>query len=142
MFTAKVPLHTQELMALLAPLLPPKTYLAGGTALCLHLDHRSSFDIDLYTPHHFDEKKYLKLWRTSLPEFEVLYTSEQTIGGKVTNGEINLFYFEYPLLETPSQFNGIPIASIADIGAMKIEAIASRGLKRDFFDLYIICQQR
>lgn len=32
------------------------------------------------------------------------------------------------------------IADIRDIAAMKINAMASRGLKRDFIDLYFICK--
>ncbi|MDP3286210.1 MAG: nucleotidyl transferase AbiEii/AbiGii toxin family protein, partial [Desulfobacterales bacterium] len=32
------------------------------------------------------------------------------------------------------------LADIRDIAAMKIDAIASRGLKRDFIDLYFICK--
>ena len=28
-------------------------YLAGGTALALQLGHRTSRDLDFYTPHHF-----------------------------------------------------------------------------------------
>jgi hypothetical protein len=34
----------------------------------------------------------------------------------------------------------MPVASLLDIAAMKIEAIASRGAKKDFFDLYFICR--
>jgi predicted nucleotidyltransferase component of viral defense system len=34
---------------------------------------------------------------------------------------------------------GIPVAGVADIAAMKIEAIASRGARKDFYDLYFIC---
>jgi Nucleotidyl transferase AbiEii toxin, Type IV TA system len=34
----------------------------------------------------------------------------------------------------------VPLASVRDIAAMKVEAIASRGARRDFYDLYFICQ--
>lgn len=42
-------------MGLLSPLLPEDSYLAGGTALALHLNHRQSYDLDIYTPQMFDE---------------------------------------------------------------------------------------
>ncbi len=44
-------------------------------------------------------------------------------------------------LVEPEVCLGVPVASIADIAAMKVEAIASRGARKDFVDLYFICQQ-
>jgi hypothetical protein len=35
----------------------------------------------------------------------------------------------------------VPVASLEDLAAMKIEAIASRGARKDFVDLYLICQR-
>jgi len=127
-------------MGLLVPLLPPNTYLAGGTALALHLNHRRSFDLDLYSPQEFEAQLYLQLLEQKIPDFQLTSTSWQTIYGISQNTELSLFYYQYPLLEKPIKFQGLPIASVADIGAMKLEAILSRGFKRDFFDLYTICQ--
>ena len=39
-----------------------------------------------------------------------------------------------------SIFN-INVLDLRDISAMKIDAIATRGMKRDFIDLYFICQR-
>ena len=39
------------------------------------------------------------------------------------------------------RFNGIKIIDLKDIGAMKIAAISDRGLRRDFIDLYFICNK-
>jgi len=64
MFTTHIPLWTQELMGILRPLLPPNSYLAGGTALALHLDHRSSYDLDIYSPQEFDEQSILQRFET------------------------------------------------------------------------------
>jgi len=62
-----------------------------------------------------------------------------TEGGSLDT-EISLFHYGYTLLEPTSVFNSLQIASISDLACMKLEAIGSRGLKRDFFDLYTICQ--
>lgn len=141
MFTSKVPPHTQKLLELLVPLVPPDTYLAGGTALCLHIDHRPSYDLDLYSPQKFNERELITLWQEKLPHFELSYTDTQTIGGKSLDSDVSIFYYQYPHLESPSQFKQLPIASLTDIGAMKVEAISGRGMKRDFYDLYMICRQ-
>jgi hypothetical protein len=76
-----------------------------------------------------------------LPEYIPTSKSWQTIQGKSADTDISLFYYPYPHLEPPVNFNGLAIASIPDIAAMKLEAISSGGLKRDFFDLYCICQK-
>jgi hypothetical protein len=46
-----------------------------------------------------------------------------------------------PLLRPVLPYQAISVASLEDIGCMKIEAIASRGRKRDFVDLFFILIQ-
>jgi hypothetical protein len=141
MFTAKIPENTRKLLGLLAPVLPQNSYLAGGTALALHLNHRSSYDLDLYSPKQFIESQQVQRFET-LPEFKLVETSWQTVMGRSGDTDISLFYYQYPHLQPPVEFNQLPIASMTDIAAMKLEAISTRGLKRDFFDLYSICQHQ
>jgi len=38
-------------------------------------------------------------------------------------------------------WQGIKLAQVKDIALMKLVAISDRGTKKDFFDLYEICQQ-
>jgi len=47
----------------------------------------------------------------------------------------------YPWLEKPLVVDGIYLADIADIAAMKLAALTNRGSKKDFFDLYILLQE-
>ena len=51
-----------------------------------------------------------------------------------------IFVYKYPVLFTYKSIFGINILDLRDIAAMKIDAIGTRGLKRDFIDLYFICQ--
>lgn len=132
--------EAQKLLGLLASFLPPKTYLAGGTGLALHLHHRLSYDLDYYTSKKFDVKITTQLWEEKLPHFRLVQQAWQTIMGAVGDTEISLFYYHYPLLDKLKKIDAVSVASIADLACMKLEAIASRGLKRDFFDLYTICQ--
>lgn len=140
MFTNKIPNWTQELMGLLGPLLPPNTYLAGGTALALYLNHRSSFDLDFYSPHEFNEQLVLQRFEKEIPDFILVSSEWQTIIGGTKDTGVSLFVYRYPLLGETMSFKSIRVASLSDIAAMKLEAVGSRGLKRDFFDLYTICQ--
>jgi hypothetical protein len=45
------------------------------------------------------------------------------------------------LLFSVALFAGVPVADLRDIACMKISAIASRGTKRDFIDLYLSARQ-
>ena len=43
-----------------------------------------------------------------------------------------------PLISLPLKYLSLNIGDIEDIAAMKIDAVATRGAKRDFLDLYFI----
>ncbi len=49
--------------------------------------------------------------------------------------------YKYPWLDAPIVFEGIRLASIQDIAAMKIAAIINRGTKKDFIDMYFLLKQ-
>ncbi len=114
-----------------------KAYLAGGTALALQIGHRISVDLDFFTLNEFDEKK-LSSEFSNLNYFKEDGTSWRTVWGKIGETKFSLFYYKYKLHEKTSEFEGIELASLKDIAAMKIHAIESRGTKRDFVDLYFL----
>jgi len=43
-------------------------------------------------------------------------------------------------VQPPLLLEGIPVASLAEIGAMKLAAIIDRGTRKDLVDLYYILQ--
>ncbi len=53
---------------------------------------------------------------------------------------LRLFYYPYPLVE-PFGGDSLAIASPVDLGLMKLGAIVSRGSRRDFVDLYLLCRE-
>lgn len=140
MFTKTLSKNTKKALALLSDFpFPEKTYLAGGTACALHLGHRISVDLDFFTPVEFDSKTIIRALKNR-GAFELEQQSWGTILGLFQEVKFSLFVYQYPLLFSPHPYQGIKIADLKDIAAMKIEAISSRGIKRDFIDLYFICQ--
>jgi hypothetical protein len=117
-----------------------EAYLAGGTAAALQLGHRISRDLDFFTEQSFDEKQLAPALATL--GVQKLAFDVQTIYGIFCDVPFSYFYYKYPLLAKPHTFEGISIADLDDIAAMKIDAIATRGIKRDFIDLYCIIQSR
>ncbi len=117
-----------------------KSYLAGGTALALHLGHRISVDLDFFTQEVFDEKT-LSAELNQLPEYKEEGTAWRTVWGSVGKTKFSLFYYQYQLIKNPINFEGIRILSKEDIAAMKVHAIEDRGTKRDFIDLYCLAKE-
>jgi hypothetical protein len=116
-------------------------YLAGGTALCMHIGHRRSHDLDLFRTDPFDADELVRSLREVGVPLEDVTTSPATVHAAVEGVRTSLLRFPYPLLaQAELSRAGVPLASVRDIAAMKVEAIASRGARRDFYDLYFICQ--
>jgi predicted nucleotidyltransferase component of viral defense system len=111
-------------------------YLAGGTGLALHLGHRTSVDIDLFTPDQFNSE----LYTTVITERggQVIQAEEGGVHGVISGVKVSFLLYPYKMLQPLQLFHGIKIASIADIAAMKVVAISQRGDKKDFFDMFEI----
>jgi len=112
-------------------------YLAGGTGCALHIGHRLSHDFDFFSPAEFDVFAIQNSLRNQ-GRFVIDYTDANTLVGRFEGTKISLFRYAYPLLEETVDRLGVRVASLVDIGCMKIDAISSRGTKRDFVDLFFI----
>jgi hypothetical protein len=54
---------------------------------------------------------------------------------------LRLYFYPYPLAAPPEQHRGVEVAAALDLGLMKLGAIISRGGRRDFVDLYLLCRR-
>jgi len=114
-----------------------EAYLVGGTAAALQLGHRISVDLDFFTTKEFIPKVF-SFELSNLGAFEEEQADKGTVLGKFEGIKFSLFIYKYPLLFSPLKYLSLDIADIRDIAAMKIDAVATRGAKRDFIDLYYI----
>jgi predicted nucleotidyltransferase component of viral defense system len=112
-------------------------YLAGGTGCALHIGHRRSRDFDFFSRTEFEIFPMQNALR-NLGRFVADYTAAGTLVGRLENSKVSLFHYPYPMLEETVDYLGMRVASLVDIGCMKIDAISSRGTKRDFIDLFFI----
>ncbi len=114
--------------------------LAGGTGLALHIGHRMSVDLDFFTQKAFStEKVFQEMKRLGLTP-KVLEESEGSLTVTVDGIKVSMFVYPYPFAEAMKEAEGVPVAGVIDIAAMKIIAISQRGAKRDSFDLYFVLQ--
>lgn len=141
MFTTGLSKTTQSNLALLGreAWISP-FYLAGGTACSLYCGHRFSFDLDFFTLQSFNPKTITQSLKP-LGKLSVDQDNEGTFLGHLNGIKISFFMYPYPLLFNPKVYQGVKVADIRDIACMKIDAISTRGTKRDFIDLFLICQK-
>jgi len=114
-------------------------YLAGGTGLALQFGHRLSLDLDFFAPEHFDEEAMLQRAQT-LSGFALVAKAPYTLHITLDRTKISFLGYAYPVLYPATPFLDVAIADARDIACMKVSAIASRGTKRDFVDLYLCVQ--
>src|SRR3989338_1498675 len=101
-------------------------YLAGGTALALHLGHRESIDLDFFSEYDFSLEK-LRKEMSELGRYVLVNEEPGTLDGMLENVKVTFLRYQYPLLFPLVPFLNIRIADERDIACMKIDAISSRG---------------
>jgi len=116
-------------------------YLAGGTALALHLGHRTSVDFDFYSLKSFAPEPLLSEIARYVRKATQIQVQENTLILECDRVQTSMFFYPYGLLRSLVEANGIMLASVADIAAMKLVAIIQRGRRRDFIDIYHLLQR-
>lgn len=115
-------------------------YLAGGTCLALQIGHRRSIDFDFFIPDDFNTSTIINRL-TQIGSYQRDNEEKNTINGSLNAVRISFFGYHYDIIDDFKTFNKIRLAGLKDIAAMKLEAIAGRGSKKDFIDLYFLLQQ-
>lgn len=118
-------------------------YLAGGTALALRLGHRQSYDLDFFSESDdVTAPSRAEIIHALLPSgIEVLENVDGNLLLRTADLRIGFFGYGYALVAPVDIVANVALASIADIGLMKLDALGSRGSRKDFYDVYAISQQ-
>jgi hypothetical protein len=109
------------LNALVNANLADRISLGGGLGLFHYLDYRPTHDVDAWWSDSLTEAQkqaVLQVLETSLSSFGTLRLEEP-----VSAGWIN-----------------VPLDSLADLVASKMNALVERGAPRDFLDIFTLCQ--
>ena len=113
-------------------------YLAGGSALGWYFGHRRSADLDLFS---IAADASLGRVVDALTQHGAQVQAETDVAVKLETGgvPIDVIRYPYPPLKPFSKGpSGFRVASLVDLGVMKLSAIARRGLRRDFWDLHVL----
>lgn len=112
-------------------------YLAGGTAVAVHLGHRLSLDLDFFSVRpDVDLDAVRDSVRHAFAEASTVAQTDAAVQLLCDGAPIDLVRYPYPPLRAIERTaDGIAVASLLDLAAMKLGALSRRGLRRDFWDL-------
>ena len=112
------------------------TRLVGGTALALQLGHRVSVDLDVFGKWDYSKDLYSVLSSVGHVEKESGSPDGRMAFFYIDGVKVDCVSYEmYEWLEPSLEMEGVRLAGIKDIAAMKINAITNRGARKDFVDL-------
>ena len=109
--------------------------LVGGTNLSLRLGHRLSIDLDLFTTEPFDTEGVARILVARFPNTLIASRSDTMLFAYINDVKIDMVLLPYPYIEPIEDYDGIRLVSLPDIMAMKMSAVARRGVKKDFWEI-------
>ena len=145
-YNTVTPLLKEVLLKLMAEPLFEPFRLIGGTNLSLRYGHRLSVDIDLFTDAEYRSIDFGKLEEWLKSNF-AYYDSPDTspivgfgrgyyIGNSADEAiKLDLMYTD-PFISDVEIIDGIRMAGVDDIVAMKMNVVSRGGRKKDFWDIH------
>lgn len=108
--------------------------------MALQIGHRVSVDLDFFGHRPFETQEILDEL-SNLAPLSIMTQSKHILILNVQGVKVDFVNYRYPLVAAPLLLEGLRLLTLPDIGAMKLAAIAGRGRKRDFYDLYFLLRQ-
>ncbi len=140
---------SKQLLSILKTLMAAKEFnafrLVGGTALSLYRGHRESIDIDLLSDAPHDSIDFGAIYAFLSNTFSYVDTNDYKVVGlgnsyyignsKEDCVKLDLFYTD-KFIQDIVLIDGIKLATVEEIIAMKIDVISRGGRKKEFWDIH------
>ena len=114
--------------------------LVGGTALALQLGHRISVDLDLFGSVDVDINRTIDLLN-DFSNVQVQGSTKNMMFFSIEGVKVDIVNYPYEWIDNQVEEDGLRLAAVNDIAAMKLSAITNRGTKKDFVDLYFLLER-
>jgi hypothetical protein len=121
-------------------LCPPGYLLAGGTALALYLGHRQSEDLDFMSMTPGDPGVIAASLQARDPSTVVVDRSAHSLHLQIRGVKVSYLWQPGVRLDADAVVDGIPLASVSTLAALKCNAIANRGARKDFIDVVALLE--
>lgn len=112
--------------------------LGGGTSLALRFGHRLSVDLDYFTTSEFQPQELFET--LGLEAATILSVSKNTLSLDAGGVKMDLLRHAYAEIAPVDRIGGHRLVALPDLTAMKLNAIANRGSKKDFYDVVELLQ--
>jgi hypothetical protein len=137
-----VPAETAAAWMSIRDLVPAGAYLGGGTAIALHLHHRTSRDLDFFLRQPIDLDRLVaalrERGRLAVEQFDA-EPGRQTLNAYLDRTKLRfLEASSLRLVEPLVPVAGLQVAGLGDLLAMKLKVVRDRGELRDYYDLLVI----
>jgi hypothetical protein len=137
-----VPADTAVTWMSIRDVVPAGAYLGGGTAIAVHLHHRTSRDLDFFLRRPVDLDRLVdalqERGRLAIEQFED-EPGRQTLNAYLDRTKLQfLEASSLHLLEPLVPVAGLQVAALGDLLAMKLKVVRDRGELRDYYDLLVI----
>jgi len=114
-------------------------YMVGGTAIALHVGHRYSIDLDLFTESKIKRIQIKNiLEKNGYKPQQVIYEAYDQMHLIVNGVKITFFQYPYKVTAKCNFDNVINIPELIDLAAMKAYALGGRAKWKDYVDMYFI----
>lgn len=112
--------------------------LGGGTAIALQINHRKSYDFDIFLERSMPDELISDV-KNIFPSFKIL-REETNQFDFVVQDEIKLTFLKhaFPPLHPVIKTNSISLFGLKDLASNKAATIGRRGVWRDYVDLYFL----
>jgi len=113
-------------------------YLAGGTAIGLHIGHRRSIDFDLFKYNSINSKSIID--KFSGFNYPYLVTRRVTEQLNVTIHGVKFTFYQYPFKISCSENldDILRMPELINLAAMKAYALGRRSKWKDYIDMYFV----
>ena len=113
-------------------------YLAGGTAIALHIGHRRSIDFDLFSNKPL-KKSFIRQKIFELPyQKQVLFEDIDQMHFQILGVKTTFFHYPYPIKQQNMLERIISLPSLLSLAAMKAFALGRRAKWKDYVDMYFL----
>jgi|GEM_PF-578468 len=116
--------------------------LGGGTALCMQINHRRSYDFDLLVSTPIEKALLNRVIKIFSENIEILVDTGDELSVLISREvKMTFIYFSFPHLYTTIKTLSIPVLDWKDIASDKAYAIGRRGEYRDYVDIFTIIRK-
>ena len=119
-----------------------KSYgLVGGTAIALQLQHRRSIDFDLFSISKIDRALIRRnIISSGFKISQVLVDTPDEYTIVVNTVKITFLYYPFPI-KFPVSYQGLRLADLKTLAAMKAYALGRRAKWKDYVDVVFIAKE-